>query len=252
MVLTDLVRKALGVLRPVHPHASLSFSQEGEDLVLARMFGHRPDGFYVDVGAHHPTRFSNTYHFYLRGWCGINIDPRTGFAEAFARARPRDINLNWAIGSPPGERTYYEFNEPALNTFDPDRAAALDGTNGYRITNQRTVTMRPMGTVLREHLPPGRRITFLTVDVEGLDLPVLRSNDWDLYRPEAIVAELPDGVALTDLAAEPVTEYLRTHGYRPVSKLVKSAVYALTDDRPVPDSDGRTVRPAAPEPIRPH
>ena len=51
-----------------------SFSQEGEDLLIDRMFDGQSVGFYVDVGAHHPTRFSNTYLLYLRGWRGINID----------------------------------------------------------------------------------------------------------------------------------------------------------------------------------
>ena len=55
-----------------------SFSQEGEDLVLARIFEGKKNGFYVDIGAHHPTRFSNTHYFYRRGWSGINIDAMPG------------------------------------------------------------------------------------------------------------------------------------------------------------------------------
>ena len=51
-----------------------SYSQEGEDMVLKRIFDKQTKGFYIDVGAHHPKRFSNTYNFYLKGWKGINID----------------------------------------------------------------------------------------------------------------------------------------------------------------------------------
>ncbi len=51
-----------------------SWSQEGEDLILYRFFDGKQNGFYVDVGAHHPFRFSNTYRFYRMGWHGINID----------------------------------------------------------------------------------------------------------------------------------------------------------------------------------
>jgi hypothetical protein len=54
-------------------YATKSYSQEGEDMILQRMFGEKKHGFYVDVGAHHPRRFSNTYSFYRRGWSGINI-----------------------------------------------------------------------------------------------------------------------------------------------------------------------------------
>ena len=49
-----------------------SYSQEGEDIILRNLFGNRKDGFYVDVGAHHPMRFSNTYFFYKLGWNGCN------------------------------------------------------------------------------------------------------------------------------------------------------------------------------------
>ena len=55
-----------------------SYSQEGEDMILRRIFGDKRLGFYVDVGAHDPRRFSNTYYFYKRGWRGINIEPRPG------------------------------------------------------------------------------------------------------------------------------------------------------------------------------
>jgi hypothetical protein len=78
---------------PVH----LSYAQEGEDMVLRRIFEDQPLGFYVDVGAHHPVRFSTTYFFYRRGCRGINIDATPGSMDAFRRLRPRDINLEVAI-----------------------------------------------------------------------------------------------------------------------------------------------------------
>ena len=39
-------------------YAIKSYSQEGEDMILRRMFERQQRGFYVDVGAHHPRRFS--------------------------------------------------------------------------------------------------------------------------------------------------------------------------------------------------
>jgi len=86
--------KARVSARVIGADAAVSFAQEGEDRVLYRMFQGRfgRPGFYVDVGAHHPTRFSNTYLFYRMGWRGINLDAMPGSMAAFARARPRDIN----------------------------------------------------------------------------------------------------------------------------------------------------------------
>src|SRR3954447_19241521 len=81
------------------PYARMAFSQEGEDLLLARMFEHQRRGLYVDVGAHHPRRFSNTHLLPARAWRGINIDATPGSIVAFRRERPRDINLEVAITS---------------------------------------------------------------------------------------------------------------------------------------------------------
>lgn len=75
-----------------------SYSQEGEDMILSRIFGDKKNGFYVDVGAHHPFRFSNTYLFYKRGWLGINIDAMPGSMRLFDRFRKNDINIESAIG----------------------------------------------------------------------------------------------------------------------------------------------------------
>ncbi len=41
-----------------------SYSHEGEDLILNRLFNKKPCGLFVDVGVLHPKRFSNTFIFY--------------------------------------------------------------------------------------------------------------------------------------------------------------------------------------------
>ncbi|HWR59941.1 MAG TPA: FkbM family methyltransferase, partial [Thermodesulfovibrionales bacterium] len=97
-----------------------SYSQEGEDLILRRIFSNITNGFYVDIGAHHPKRFSNTYLFYRQGWCGINIDAMPGSMKLFNKFRPRDINLEFAVANGNNKMTYYEFNLPALNSFSKD------------------------------------------------------------------------------------------------------------------------------------
>ena len=54
----------------------LSYSQQAEDLSIQRYFGEeKMNGFFVDVGAFDPIKYSNTYLFYKKGWRGINIEP---------------------------------------------------------------------------------------------------------------------------------------------------------------------------------
>jgi FkbM family methyltransferase len=81
------------LIRAIDPWARLSYAQEGEDVLLDRLLAKQTDGFYVDVGAHHPKRFSNTHYFYMRGWSGINIEPNPVVVGSFRQMRRRDINL---------------------------------------------------------------------------------------------------------------------------------------------------------------
>lgn len=196
-------------------HAAHSYSQEGEDRILARIFEHKAEGFYVDVGAHHPTHLSNTYLFYRRGWRGINLDAAPGSMAAFRHLRPHDINLELAIGEKPGNLLFHIFNDPALSTFDARVAKEREGVGNWRVVEIKPIEVRPLVHVLEEHLPAGKAIDFLSVDVEGLDLPVLRSNDWERFRPEYILAE--------DFYCKNVEECLKT----PLGVFLKSVDYVL-------------------------
>lgn len=212
----------------VEVNARYSFSQEGEDLLVGRVFDGQETGFYVDVGAHHPTRFSNTCLLYRKGWSGINIDPMPGSMALFDKARPLDTNLELAISSTPGSVTLTVFDETALNTLSPERRQYLDESTDYTVNREVEVTAATLETVLLEHLPPGTTIDLLTVDVEGLDFDVLQSNDWDQFRPRVLLIEVLD-TRLDELDGRPEIQYLRERGYRVDAKLFNTVL--LLDDR---------------------
>src|SRR4030042_4646353 len=71
------------------PFKKSHYSQDGEDIVLASFYEEKPGykGFYVDVGALNPLRFSNTQYFYEKGWRGINIDATPGSMKEFNEIR---------------------------------------------------------------------------------------------------------------------------------------------------------------------
>jgi FkbM family methyltransferase len=204
-----------------------SYSQEGEDLVLKRLFDATDTGFYVEVGCHHPFRFSNTYLFYKRGWRGICIDPLPGTARAFRRWRPRDITLEVGVSAQPATLTYYMFDEPAVNTFDGAAAQRVGGT--YNLVEKRSIPTEPLASILEKNLPvSASRIDFFSIDVEGLDLEVLRSNDWARFAPRAVIAEC----LFSDLASlqeNEVVRFLAGVGYTPYAKTGQSIVFVLKE-----------------------
>lgn len=203
-----------------------SYSQDGEDVVLQSFFEGKKNykGTYVDIGAHHPIRFSNTRFFYNRGWSGINIDPTPGSMIPFNLLRSRDINLEIGIGKVPGELIFYCFNEPALNTFDKDLANQRGKLPEYKITKTINVKIETLGAVLRDHLPPKTNIDFFTIDVEGLDLDVLLSNDWTNYSPNYILVEDTD-FKWNHPEKSDIYNLLSNKGYEIISILKRTIIF---------------------------
>ena len=207
------VSRILDKVAPSLLYGRRFYSQAGEDMILWLYYETKNyKGFYVDVGAHHPFRFSNTAFFYRRGWRGINIEPTPSLFNAFPRWRKRDINLNVGIGN--GEKlTFYVFNEGALNTFDPEIARSRDGSydGKYRIIDRIEVQTRTLADILDKHLPAGTPIDLLTIDVEGMDFDVLKSNDWTKYKPSFILVECES--ELDDLSDDEIYQFLHAMGY---------------------------------------
>jgi FkbM family methyltransferase len=146
----------------------ISYAQNLEDVLLSRALAGVDHGYYVDVGAFDPDVDSVTRHFYDAGWCGINIEPVADQLALFARVRPRDINLNVALGRTNGTLTFHDFSPLGVSTLDP-------------------VVVLTLAQVCRDH--DVRAIDFLKIDVEGHETEVLAGHDWNFVRPRILLVE---------------------------------------------------------------
>lgn len=200
----------------------ISFSQEGEDILLNRIFNFRGSGTYVDIGAHHPRRFSNTYFFYRMGWTGINIDAMPGSMDAFKKERPADCNLELGIGIERGRLRFHIFQEPALNTFD-EKLAEKNQESGWELKEIKEVEVFPLAEVLQKHLDE-RQIDFMSIDVEGFELNILQSNDWSRFRPSYILLE-DLNFSIHNIMENLLFSYLADKGYEFNSKLSNTLLF---------------------------
>lgn len=192
-------------------------------MILRRIFEDIQHGFYVDVGAHHPKRFSNTYFFYKMGWSGINIDAMPGSMELFNKIRPRDTNVEAAVDRERKEIKFYIFNEPALNTFDFELGKKR--MNGkYHVIEERKIITKTLKDILDVNLPKNRKINFMSIDVEGYDIEVIQSNDWKLYRPEYILIE-SDGKNMKEVQNNELYKYLLKQNYILFGKSVLTLIF---------------------------
>lgn len=215
-------------LRIIDHDLNPAYSQEGEDLIISPYVARKEKGFYIDIGANHPKKFSSTYLLYLRGWQGINIDPWPKAKQLFARYRPADIFVNCGVAAVDSFLDYYCFKSSLLNTFDAQKAKSMesDPDEGCRLVEVKKVKVRKLKDILDEHSEyiAGRVIDFMNIDVEGGELDVLQSNDWNRYVPGLIAVEIHDFklARMTDFA---VHNYLTEKDYELIAKTNLTAIY---------------------------
>lgn len=200
------------------------YSQNGEDIILNNIFNLKSNGFYVDVGAHHPYRISNTYLLHKRGWRGINIDANPETISIFKHARPNDINVNIGVSNSGDSLTYYQFSDPAVNTFSENDAKKWQLKKWITFLGTSEVKTDTLSNILSTHLPSDQSIDLLSVDVEGLDLEVLQSNDWGRFKPEVIIVE-DHTFTLNKSSENAIYEFLTSQGYMLEHKLHYSLIF---------------------------
>ena len=164
-----------------------SYAMDGEDLAIDQYIEKKEKGFYVDIGAHHPIHRNNTQLLFNKGWNGINIDVNQFSIDLFNFLRPDDLNLLTAISDQEGEITfYYQKKFSQLNTTD--KKIAHEHFNGN--FNERLVKCQSIHNILINSKYKEVKIDFLNIDVEGAEMKVLRTLNFEIYDPKLICIEI--------------------------------------------------------------
>lgn len=200
----------------------VSFSQAGEDVLS--LYASRRLGVtvptYVDIGANHPVKFSNTYLFYLLGGRGLNIEPDPEMATLIRGKRPHDETLNVGAAKTPGELEFFLMAQSAFNTFSKDEAEEVQRSSGIAIRKTVKVPVIDVGALLRER---GFCPDFLNVDVEGMDMDILDSFDWEHIRPGVVCVETVDYA--TQQKRPEVTDFMRGKAYQPYADTFLNTIF---------------------------
>jgi FkbM family methyltransferase len=207
------------------PGCHVHFAQFGEDCVLWDLLQlHRriEDGFYVDVGAHHPTEHSNTYLLRaLKRWRGVNIDANRAAITQFEAQCSDCHNVAAVISDVEEEVTFSSFSQSGINTADA--AMAEKQAKQHTLLSRQRMRTRTLTSVL-DGLGPLPPIALLSVDVEGYDLRVLQSLDWTRYRPFAVCIESIE-MDLAKPGDNEIFRFLTVLGYRLISHVWITSLY---------------------------
>jgi FkbM family methyltransferase len=198
----------------------LSFSQFGEDAVLQAII---PEtiGRYVDVGSGDPIRGSNTFALYLQGWRGYCIDPILTNVRRTQILRPGDVAIHAAVSSTPDSVVFHEFDPYEYSTTSDQRAEELKA-QGMAFVG--TYEVKPIKLSELSFGEPC--FTVMSVDVEGMELDVLSTIDWDVFSPEVLVLE--DWADPLQSSTE-LREFVECRGYRLIGVTGVSSIYRRTE-----------------------
>jgi FkbM family methyltransferase len=217
-----------GQMRPIlNTLKQPSYSQFGEDVALLRQANFSEPGYYVDVGACYPVRYSNTFLYYVRGWRGLLIEPNPDLSDRLRRVRPRDTVVPMGISQSGAKLSYRKFDDAEFNSFNDGQVTAL-AEYGIKSAAALEIQTAPLRDILAANNVPSD-FELLSVDCEGMDVEVLESNDWDKFRPRWIIVEDYQNYQGDSTEDSAIAKLLQSVGYTVRIRLGFSYIYCLKD-----------------------
>jgi FkbM family methyltransferase len=202
---------------------SMFYSQFGEDRLLASIFASTGKGLCIEVGANDGINDSTTYYFEQQGWDCLLVEPNPELCRAIRSVRRARV-FECAASAAEGSATLYvaEGAERAhgVSSLGVDEHAARRISDFGFVARPLQVPTRRLDDILEE-AGVTRSPDFITIDVEGHELEVLKGFSIDRWKPLIIIAE--DN---SQFENDAVFRYLRSFGYEPFRRTGVNDWYA--------------------------
>lgn len=207
--------------------AKLSFSQAGEDLIMAHGLSSLGIAHptYIDIGGHHPVFANNTYLFYLRGGHGVVVEPIKSLCSMTTQKRPKDVSLSVGAGREDGDTSFYEFPQSTRSTFSAEQAKQWEKTSGQKPVVS-PVQILSLDTLISRHcknLCPD----IISIDAEGYDIEILSGFSFSC-RPKFFCVESTKSVAIGHAQGRDraIYELFSKNNYFPYAETPANTIFA--------------------------
>jgi FkbM family methyltransferase len=147
---------------------------------------------------------------YRLGWKGLVIDANAQMRPLYRFFRARDTFVHTGVGRHTGINTYYKFSDGAYNTFSDKEAQIYKDASYPTFIGTEQVSIRTLADILETQQI--KHIDVLSIDVEGLDIDVLMSHDWNT--PPKIILIEDNNFDAENPTACGAYKFLHTRGYK--------------------------------------
>ena len=211
------------------------YSQWNEDQFILEYFKDKEKGVYFDVGCFHPFMYSNTCLLHNKGWNGINIDINPVTIDLFNIARKKDVNLCTTIDEKKSEfKFYYDHPFSPVNTLDKEFYENFKESYFQKFKKEsfvgdviKIVKSKTIDEILSIS-EPYTKINFLNIDIEGMDLKILKQLIPIKIKPELISIEThsPDNKKLRD--CDEINDFLKKNNYNTYKRVGPTTLFCIS------------------------
>jgi FkbM family methyltransferase len=206
------------------------YSNWGLDMIADDFFKKKSIGIYIDVGCHHPFLNNNTYRLYKRGWSGLNIDLDFNTIEMFNFFRRSDLNIEAAVSNTEEEKDFFFFhNRSAINT--------LSKKSGNYAREIKKINTTSLNTIIENSRFKDQQINYISIDVEGHELNVLKGFDLKKYKPNLVILEFIDPnikefyhQKIQNIIDSELYHYMNYHNYKLVNWIHDDLVFTQKEN----------------------
>ena len=212
------------------PKFEKSFSQFGQDsYIFNKLFKNKNHGTFVDVGGNDPVNGNNTYLFEMNGWNGIAVEPQDKLRFLWKDLRKTKC-LDSVIGPEEKQIVFVEGG---------DSENGLSGVKNFnKVSNKNpgkleTVKMQKrLDQILIENNL--QNLDYLSIDVEGYEMEVLKSIDFNKINIELICLENNSGFTTfpvigeklgSELGSYKIRRFLKSKNYKQVARIICDDIF---------------------------
>ena len=197
---------------------NIHYGEFGEDIMVNRFFKNKENGFYIDIGAYHPFKGSLTQTLYGKGWSGINIDISKTSVDLFKIARPKDININCAIGKITEETKFFQNSK-------------MNQQNSLIRQNSNQVEVKIKCYKLNDILTSNKieKVDYINIDTEGTELDVLKGLDFKKIKPSLLTIE-DNHFDLDSDSKKKKKNYMKNQGYVQINNIGVTMFFIKRED----------------------
>ena len=202
----------------------LHYSRWGEDSFLINYFKDTSSGRYIDIGAFHPFRGSNTHLLYKKGWTGINIDLSKTSIDLFKLARPNDINLNLAVTDTENKIDIYQNKDLGRNNTANLKYASMYLKNFYT----RKTWSNNLNNILEKYSFKNKKFELIDIDTEGSEYLILSSINFKKYSFKLMLVETHQFNAYTKQETDKIHTLLKSNNYDYLTHFGETSIFENT------------------------